>query len=152
MAILNPAAFESFVRDPTGPINRHLERIADKTKALASAAIPRSDSVDPRAGAHLADVIQTRKEGFFWIVEAPLRHATIHHQGSKPHVIRARNSSAMAFFWPRVGALTFVPKTPSRFNGFRGGVYIIGKGFVRHPGTEANPYLVDSLRQAVQSS
>jgi len=47
---------------------------------------------------------------------------------------------------------TFVPKRPGGGTGFRrsrGGkvTFWIGKGFVRHPGTGARPWLDDALRQ-----
>jgi hypothetical protein len=56
--------------------------------------------------------------------------AALHHDGTKPHVIRARNSKAL------------------RYEG-TGGEVIFAKS-VNHPGTHPNRYLTDNLRLAVR--
>jgi len=60
-------------------------------------------------------------------------------KGTKPHVIRAKNASALSFYWPKVGAHTFVPLKGFPFTGMAYGYFWIGKGYVDHPGTEPNP-------------
>ncbi len=55
-------------------------------------------------------------------------HALVHHAGSRPHEIRARNAS------------------PLRYVG-EGGVVTFAEA-VRHPGTRPNRYLTDNLRLA----
>lgn len=60
--------------------------------------------------------------------------------GTKPHVIRAKRAKALAFFWPKVGMQTFVPKAGFPITGEAGGAFWIGKGYVNHPGTKPNPY------------
>lgn len=62
-------------------------------------------------------------------------------EGTKAHIIAARNAGALRFFWPKVGMLTFVPKNggfPTHVNA--NGDLIIGKGFVNHPGTKPNKF------------
>ena len=62
-------------------------------------------------------------------------------EGTKEHVIAARSAGALAFFWPKVGMMTFVPKQggfPTHVNA--NGDLIIGKGFVNHPGTKPNKF------------
>lgn len=61
-------------------------------------------------------------------------------RGTKPHVIRAKRAKALAFFWPKVGMQTFVPKAGFPITGELNGAFWIGKGFVNHPGTKPNPY------------
>lgn len=57
------------------------------------------------------------------------RHAALHHEGTRPHVIRARNSSSL------------------RYEADSGEV-VFAKSVV-HPGTRPNRYLTDNLRLAV---
>lgn len=60
--------------------------------------------------------------------------------GTKPHRIVAKRAKALAFFWPKVGMMTFVPRAGFPITGEAGGSFWIGKGFVNHPGTKPNPY------------
>lgn len=60
--------------------------------------------------------------------------------GTKPHRIVAKNAKALAFYWPKVGMMTFVPRAGFPFTGEAGGNFWIGKGYVAHPGTRPNPY------------
>lgn len=57
------------------------------------------------------------------------RQGLLVHQGTRPHLIRARNPTGhLAFFWPKVGH-TVYPRQ------------------VRHPGIKANPFLTDALQK-----
>lgn len=70
------------------------------------------------------------------------------HEGTHPHTISAKRKKALAFYWPRKGVVTIVPKkrTGSGYRRGRGGrIYVIGKGFVKHPGTKARPFLMRAL-------
>lgn len=60
-----------------------------------------------------------------------VRYAAAHHQGAKPHKIRARNAPFLHFYWEKHG--TWV-KTQE----------------VNHPGNRPNPYLARWLREAVR--
>ncbi len=60
--------------------------------------------------------------------------------GTKPHIIQARQKSALYFFWPKVGMDTIVPKGGGFKTHVAGGRLWIGKGYVNHPGTQPNPY------------
>lgn len=60
--------------------------------------------------------------------------------GTKPHRIVAKRAKALAFNWPKVGMMTFVPRAGFPFTGVVGGAFWIGKGYVNHPGTQPNPY------------
>lgn len=53
-------------------------------------------------------------------------YAEVHHEGSRPHVIRARNASKLVFFWPKLGRIVAFPK-------------------VNHPGTKPNRFLTDAV-------
>jgi hypothetical protein len=90
-----------------------------------------------------------------WKVKARVgstaRYALVEHEGATAHIIRARRKMALSFFWPKVGAQAFVP-----LGGFPGtgymiyngrNIFMIGKGYVNHPGTEGSFYLTHPLLQ-----
>lgn len=54
-------------------------------------------------------------------------HATDLHEGTKPHIIKAKPGSKMVFFWRKAGRVVMKKK-------------------VYHPGTPANPFLLKALR------
>ncbi len=75
--------------------------------------------------------------------------------GTKPHKIAAKRAKALAFYWPKVGMMTFVPRAGFPITGEAGGNFWIGKGFVNHPGTKPNPYherALASMSPAMQES
>lgn len=88
-----------------------------------------------------------------WKVHARIgssaRNAMVEHEGAKPHRITARNKKAMSFFWRKVGAQAFVPRDGFRRTGYmiyRGrNIFMIGKGYVDHPGTSGTFYLTHPL-------
>lgn len=53
--------------------------------------------------------------------------AFLHHEGTPPHVIRARIKPMLVFYWPKVGQVVAFKQ-------------------VNHPGTKPNRYLTDSLK------
>jgi len=55
-------------------------------------------------------------------VSANTRYARYVHEGTRPHIIRARRAPALRFYWPRVGRVVFFKS-------------------VHHPGTKPNPFL-----------
>lgn len=59
-------------------------------------------------------------------VGTELPYAIYVHQGTKPHLIFGRNGKELRFFWRKRGVI------------FRG-------AFVRHPGQEAQPFLVNAM-------
>lgn len=59
-------------------------------------------------------------------VSANARYAGWVHNGTAPHVIRARRAKALHFYWPRVGGWVF-------------------RKSVNHPGNAANPFLQDAV-------
>ncbi len=60
-------------------------------------------------------------------------------EGTQEHDVSARNANALAFFWPKIGKMVFVPKIP-------GPTYetddflVIGKGFVTIPKRDPNKF------------
>lgn len=69
------------------------------------------------------------REGLEGRVGSELRYAAAHHQGARPHVIRARNA---------------------RFLRFTVAGRVVFRSSVRHPGNRPNPHLTRWLQEAVQ--
>ncbi|MDB4430969.1 hypothetical protein N9137_01110 [Pseudomonadales bacterium] len=67
--------------------------------------------------------------------------ALFQDSGTKPHIIKPKRANALRFNWPKVGnKTTFVPKNGFPFTGNVGSNFVIGKGFVNHPGTKAKNF------------
>lgn len=107
-----------------------------------------------RAGNQMT--MKARRLSVTGTVENRTKYADAVHNGSRPHTISAKRRKALTFFWGKAGgAQVFVPRTKAGKRlgtGFRksksGRVSLwIGKGFVRHPGNRARPWLDDALRE-----
>lgn len=64
-----------------------------------------------------------------------------------PHRIAARYTRALAFNWPRVGMMTFVPKRGGFRTHVRNGALFVGKGYVDHPGGSLRPLMVPIMEK-----
>jgi hypothetical protein len=67
-------------------------------------------------------------------------------EGTKRHRIVARNARALFFFWPKVGAMTVVPRGGGP-HGKIGDKFYVGKGYVDHPGTKPNPFTIRAYKR-----
>jgi hypothetical protein len=66
--------------------------------------------------------------------------------GTRPHRIAARRADALAFHWKRMGFDVVVPKNATGHTYHRAdGTLVVGKGYVDHPGTRAQPFLRPAL-------
>lgn len=65
-------------------------------------------------------------------VSVDARYAAPVHEGARPHVIRARNSPVLSFYWPKVGRRVFFPR-------------------VNHPGNADNPFLATAMNRVASS-
>jgi hypothetical protein len=70
---------------------------------------------------HFAD-----PRGQYVKIGSPLSYALLHHEGTRPHLIR--------------------PNPPNRVLRFVSKGTLVMTGLVRHPGTRPNRYLTDSLK------
>jgi hypothetical protein len=87
-------------------------------------------------------------------VEVAAKYAVFVHGGTQPHNITANRANALAFRWGRMGGVrTVVPKKaltkgPTGLRKSKKGVvFYIAKGYVRHPGTKARPWLFKALKE-----
>jgi hypothetical protein len=137
--------------------------VADTTRAVLN----RATVLAPKKTGNLANSMQftmrARRTFIAGRVESRVKYFMPVHDGSAPHRIVARRKKALAFFWPKVGAMTLVPKkrggTGYAISKGRKGrkgkgkispggrIFFIGKGYVNHPGTKARPFLMTALDQ-----
>lgn len=114
-------------------------RVRDRSKELVGVSDER-ETGDPR---HLRDAINMRvgvdEKGPMWLVGSDLPHTLVHHEGSAPHEIRARNARALAFRWGKT-------RNTGRFR-VLGAAYAYFKK-VQHPGTAPNPFLTQALAES----
>lgn len=145
---LDSSAIRTLTRDQNEPVQQHIRslavRIASRASQLAKKGrtgnLARRISVDSNPGP---------RPGYRVIADTPYARAV--HEGSKPHIIRARNKPALHFFWDRAGYETVVPRAGGfRTHVTRGGILMIGKGFVQHPGTQGDRFLVRAMEEVVQ--
>lgn len=90
---------------------------------------------------YVAGTVETRAKYAEWVM-----------RGTPPHTIAAKRKQALAFHWGKVGVDVIVPKKATKRGGMRkskkgGVVLVIGKGYVRHPGTKARPFMYRALRE-----
>ena len=99
--------------------------------------------------------MRARRTSVTGTIENRLKYALAVHNGTRPHTISAKRRKALTFFWGKTGTQVFVPRTKAGKKlgtGMRKGkdgriALWVGKGFVRHPGTRARPWLDDALRE-----
>lgn len=130
--IIHEAAFNRVFRSERGEVGRWLRRKAGMIETLAQITV----GVDSGALLRSIDTMLTRHPSGDLMArvganprERITGYALIHHEGSKPHVIRARNAKYLRF--------------PNRRTG-QGWVFAKE---VFHPGTAPNPYLTRFLRE-----
>lgn len=125
-------------------------RVLNRAKILAPV-----DTGNLRAS--LTQEIKTRKKVVIGRVGTNVNYAWFVHEGTKPHKIKAKDAGALRFYWPKVGAVTVVPKKTKvgRWSGYLGKdkkIFLIGKGYVDHPGTKGRPFLRTALREQARKS
>lgn len=79
------------------------------------------------------------RERPLWVGGGVTSHAPysiFQEKGAREHIIRARNASALRFFWPKVG---YPPPPPPGVVTFRS---------VRHPGQRARPFMMHAAYRA----
>lgn len=115
--------FDVYFNNPRGKVGRWL---ALRGRAILSAA---KRQVGVRTGAlrsslHMRHSRDTR--GQFLKIGSDLSYARLHHEGTRPHLIKPKEANGVLVFRTR-GQLVITH-------------------LVRHPGTRPNRYLTDNLR------
>lgn len=120
------------------------QRKASRILARRWVAIAREEAPLGKTGKFRKSIVYKEFEkknqvGFTTESKQPLgRYITF---GTRPHRIYPRRAGALYFFWGRISKWTVVPKGGGFKTHEAGGKLWIGKGFVKHPGTKANPYI-----------
>lgn len=151
--VLDPIAVNNLLHGADGPVVRELfvvgELVRQEAKRLVGVSTPPPSGVFPSrkrdsSGKFLkkSTSSSTRKPGALRdsivkrLVDSPSGPvmqigsddpvALWHHEGTQPHIIRAKNAPKLVFYWARVGkVVAFVQ--------------------VHHPGTKPNRFLVNAL-------
>jgi hypothetical protein len=116
-----PGVLEYELNDPNGMVGRYLKRRGEIVLLAARAQVG-VDTGDLKAS--LKIIHRRGGPGQYLWIGSELDHALVHHEGSRPHVIAARNQPFLRF------------STGGR---------IIYTHAVQHPGTRPNRYLSDNL-------
>lgn len=139
VVVVDPVKLQRFVSSPSGPVFRYMAKQAQVVKqgAQRRVGVWQPKPGDPFAARRIArrrpgtlrDAIVTRvveRGGIpVWLVIADDEVAQWHHDGTDPHIIRPRRKPRLVFY---------------------NGSHVVATLLVRHPGTEPNPFLTDSLR------
>lgn len=136
--VIDSRVLAQVTRGVNGPVFRRLVRDADVVKRRAQQEVGVYQPPDAYSAANrgrrpgtLRDSIvkRVRPGGRVPAVEVGTEDpiGLIHHEGTVPHVIRARNKPRLVFYWRKVGRVVAFPK-------------------VNHPGTRPNRFLVKGLQ------
>lgn len=126
------AEFRAF-KSPTGMTGRWTAEQAEKVAAHARLLAPKPGQGKGYATGETATSIRSGnvslgRKGPEATVSAGTEHAFYLHEGTAPHVIKARPGKKMVFFLRSAGR-------------------VIYDNLVKHPGTKAQPFLSDALRK-----
>jgi len=133
--IMDPSALAAYIAQPNGPVVRDMVIRAGRVQEAAKRQIRMGHiggAPTKTSRANLRDTIVKRvvKTGQFPSVmvgsDSPI--AWLHHEGTKPHIIKPVNSKFLVFW-----------------SSNEGGTKKIFAKLVHHPGTKPNHYLTDNL-------
>lgn len=124
-------AIARMIRSPDGPVMRATAEIATRTQVIAKQRV--GVGADPeRGGRHLRDrivkrfIVDSKGPAIALVAEEP--HATYHHEGTAPHIIRPVRAKVLRFPVSKgSGTFVYAPE-------------------VHHPGTQPNRFLTDAAR------
>jgi len=124
--IFRETAMEKLLISPSGDVGKYLA----KKGRLIEAGAKRQVGVQTgalRASIHMRHFSDPR--GQYVKIGSSLNYARMHHEGTKPHLIRPNTAHMLRFY--SKGQIVFAH-------------------MVRHPGTPANRYLTDNMRRVIR--
>jgi hypothetical protein len=127
-----PAEFKAF-RSPQGMSGRWTFSQAEQVAAHARLLAPKPGQGKGYATGELAANIHVKgptigRRGPEAEIVSSTDHSVFVHEGTPPHIIKPRFAEQLVFFWRKAGRIVFKDK-------------------VRHPGTKANKFLLNALRE-----
>jgi len=119
--VINRAALDNYLNNPSGPVGEYLSKRGNRILLAAR----RQVGVDTGALKNSLKVLHYRgvKGQYLWIGSKE-KHAYMHHEGTRPHIITPREAPILRF---------------------RAGSRVVYTREVMHPGTRPNRYLSDNL-------
>jgi len=124
--IFREPAMDRLLLSPSGDVGKYLA----KKGRLIEAGAKRQVGVQTgalRASIHMRHFSDPR--GQYVKIGSSLNYARLHHEGTKPHLIRPNTAHMLRFY--SKGQIVFAH-------------------MVRHPGTPANRYLTDNMRRVIR--
>ena len=122
----NVANWNHEFESATGMVGDHIRKIATSTMLISRARAPK------RTGKMAMSILAFPLGGTEWQVQANTDYSFFVHQGTKAHIIKPKFPGyPLKFDWPKAGLF------PARF------------WHVKHPGTKAQPFLVDAMKTAL---
>lgn len=124
--VFREVAMDRLLLSPDGAVGKHLA----KKGRLIEAGAKRQVGVQTgalRASIHMRHFADPR--GQYVKIGSSLNYARMHHEGTKPHLIRPNTAHMLRFY--SKGQIVFAH-------------------MVRHPGTPANRYLTDNMRRIIR--
>lgn len=115
-------SMDYMLQAPSGDVGKYLHRKGLLIKAAAKRQVGVQTGA-LRQSIHMRHFRDTR--GQYVRIGSPLSYAYMHHEGTKPHLIKPKNSQVLRFYTKGQLVITHL---------------------VRHPGTKPNRYLSDNLR------
>lgn len=112
----------------TGPVGRSVERLAKET-VFRIRTIANKNSGAMIAGMHYKKGKWSR--GIEFQAGSDVDYTLYMDQGTKPHVIKAKNAPYLTFFWPKVGRVVHFKS-------------------VQHPGTKPYKFLERGMELAMR--
>jgi hypothetical protein len=124
--VFREPAMDKLLLSPSGDVGKYLA----KKGRLIEAGAKRQVGVQTgalRASIHMRHFSDPR--GQYVKIGSSLNYARMHHEGTKPHLIRPNTAHMLRFY--SKGQIVFAH-------------------MVRHPGTPANRYLTDNMRRVIR--
>lgn len=115
------SVIDHMLRAPTGTVGRYIDRKGVSTERLAVAQVGKETYDLVRS---ISRKTESAPYGVKVTISAWDRKAMMHHEGTRPHIIRPRNAKVLRF---KVGGK------------------VVYASLVRHPGTKPNRFLTDNL-------
>lgn len=142
--IMDPEAVGAYIRQGNGPVMRDMSVRAERVQAAAKRQVRLGHVGGGERNANKRAVLRPNLRNT--IVKRVVRGtdgnpsvlvgsaspiALLHHEGTRPHIIRPRNARVLVFW------------------SMRGGAHMVFAKQVNHPGTRPNRYLTDNLHLAL---
>lgn len=127
VVVIDPAKVQQFIRDGNGPVFLEMVKRGERVKAEAKRRVGKqTHNLENRIVKRVVEVDGLPAIAVGWV---GVPYGILHHEGTRPHTIRARKAKVLKFYSARAGKTIYTKQ-------------------VNHPGTKPNRFLTDALRVA----